>query len=106
MPELVIADSIWTRRLAKMRTKPFRAAIAASADGAARPGQTLERVTVFGQVHGRSWKLASEVIFVTPSKADGARRAVCVSATSRWFADPAAVIGWPAGPGRRFARED
>ncbi len=69
--KLAIADSIVDAPTAKGATEPARTAIAATADGSA-PGAltTLERVTVFGQVHVKLLELASEVIFVDPVTAD------------------------------------
>jgi hypothetical protein len=68
---LAIKDSIIAAPLAKDAEDPVRSAIAASADGA-NPGPltTLERVTVFGQVHVKILRLASEVIFVDQVIAD------------------------------------
>jgi hypothetical protein len=68
---LTISDSLIDAPLAKDAVQPARAAIAASADGTGPgPVTTLQRVTVFGEVHVRELSLASEVIFVHPVTAD------------------------------------
>jgi hypothetical protein len=68
---VVVRDSIIDAPLAKDADEPARAALAASADGAdPGPVTTLERVTVFGQVHVRQIDLASEVVFVHLVTAD------------------------------------
>lgn len=68
---LVVRDSIVDAPIGAGADDPVRAAIAASADGTAPgPVLTLERVTVFGEVHVRQIDLASEVIFVHPVTSD------------------------------------
>ena len=75
---LAIRDSIVDAPLAQDADEPARAAVAAAADGAdPGPVLTLERVTVFGEVHVKQIDLASEVIFVHPVTADR-RQAGCV----------------------------
>lgn len=68
---LVIRDSIVDASRAEDANEPARAAIAANADGTdAGPVMTVERVTVFGEVHVKQIDLASETIFVHPVLAD------------------------------------
>jgi hypothetical protein len=75
---LAVSDSILDAPLAKDADAPSRFALAADGAGTgAGPVTTLERVTVFGEVHVRELSLASEVIFVHPVIADR-RQAGCV----------------------------
>lgn len=68
---LTVSDSLIDAPLAKDAVAPARAALAASADGTSPgPVSTLQRVTVFGQVHVKELSLASEVIFTVPVTAD------------------------------------
>lgn len=68
---LIIRDSIVNAPIAEDADEPVRAAIAANAEGT-EPGPvtTLERVTVFGEMHVKQIDLASETIFVHPVLAD------------------------------------
>jgi hypothetical protein len=68
---LQASDSLIDAPLTQGADTPARAAIAASADGAdPGPITSLERVTVFGEVHVKEISLASESLFVHPVKAD------------------------------------
>jgi hypothetical protein len=68
---LTVSDSLIDAPLAKDAVTPARAALAALADGTSPgPVSTLQRVTVFGQVHVKELSLASEVIFTLPVTAD------------------------------------
>jgi hypothetical protein len=75
---LAVSDSILDAPLAKDADAPSRFALAADGAGTgAGPATTLQRVTVFGEVHVRELELASEVIFVHPVIADR-RQTGCV----------------------------
>ncbi len=79
---LLVSDSILDAPLAQGADTPARFVLAADSTGkSAGPLTTLERVTVFGEVHVRELSLASEVIFVHPVTADR-RQEGCVRFSS------------------------
>ncbi|MBI9048798.1 MAG: hypothetical protein JEZ00_05250 [Anaerolineaceae bacterium] len=69
--ELVIRDSIVCAPQGAGASEPARAAIAANATGSdPGPVLTVERTTIFGQVHVKQLELGSESIFVHPLTVD------------------------------------